>query len=238
MDGKCCTNPIIRGTCYTSGMCSSFSQTGSIRILEEITRQTGLQVLDQSAAGVPEQGERTQRPYNEVLVIFAGKDGQLKLAPMYWQLIHYWEKEFKSKYSCFNVRAESLGKPHNEALLMRRRCVFPVAGFFESRKMNGRPVKPRQVFEFSLPGRNLMSLGGIYFAWRNPNDDTDRRLSCGIITVEPNETVAEVHNRMPLMIAVKDVGRWLDPGFQELSRLKGMIKPFGGELNSRLISHA
>ena len=182
---------------------------------------------------MPKTGERTLRPFSDVLVIFAGEDGRLKLAAMYWQLIHYWEQEFKSRYTCFNTRADSLEKPHNRELLISKRCVLPAVSFFENRQTGGQTLKPRQVYEISLPGRRLMALGGIYSVWANPKDKKDKRLSCSIITVEPNPTVAEIHNRMPLIFPADQVSRWLDPGVADVGELKEMIKPFGDQIDTR-----
>lgn len=46
-------------------------------------------------------------------VLFTDRDGLVKIRNMYWQLIYSWSEEFKSKYTTFNIRAESLGKNHN-----------------------------------------------------------------------------------------------------------------------------
>ncbi len=213
-------------------MCGSFQQPGSIRIFEEFARLTGSplnRLLGAEAAGA---GERTLRPFNEALVIFAGEDGGLKLAPIYWQLIHDWEKEFKSRYTCFNVRAESLDKPHNHKLLLSRRCIFPAAGFFENRHADGEPLRPRQVYKFSLPGQSLMALGGIYSVWTNPGNEQDRRLSAAIITVRPNPAVGKIHSRMPLIVPPERICGWLDPGLNDTEKIKEMIRPYEGRLEA------
>ncbi len=191
-------------------MCGSFQQPGSIRILEEFEEATGVPVTVLEG-GEPELSadERTLPPFDDVLVVYMDEGGALRLRPMYWQLVHDWEKEFRSKYTCFNTRAESLDKPHNEALLRRRRCLLPVVSFFENRQEEGRAVKPRQVYELSLGGRRLMGLGGICSVWTNPADENDCRYSCSIITTEPNPVVGQVHNRMPfkgLQVVVAKVG--------------------------------
>ena len=117
-------------------MCGSFQQPGSIRILEDFQEASGVPVS--VLAGEEERPlldkERTLRPFNDIFVVYMDEDGLIRLRPMYWQLIHYWEKEFKSKYTCFNTRAESLGKRHNEELLRHRRCILPVVSFFENRQ--------------------------------------------------------------------------------------------------------
>ncbi len=216
-------------------MCGSFQQPGGIRIIREFASLTGIPLTpfpQFSVSDLSGLDELTLRPFSDALMIFAGKDGGLKLAPVYWQLIHDWEKEFKSRYSCFNVRAESLDRPHNHNLLLRRRWVFPVGGFFENRQANGKTIKPRQVYEFSLPGRSLMTLGGIYSVWTNPANGKDRRLSGSIITVSPNKTVGEIHSRMPFIVPPDQISAWLNRDFDDLEKLKEMIRPYEGPLEA------
>ncbi len=216
-------------------MCGSFQQPGGIRIIREFASLTGIPLTPfgpLSLSGLAGPDELILRPFSDVLVIFAGEDGGLKLAPVCWQLVHDWEKEFKSRYSCFNVRSESLDKPHNHRLLLRRRCVFPVAGFFENRQANGKTIKPRQVYEFSLPGRSLMALGGIYSVWTNPGNGKDRRLSSAIITVKPNTAVGKIHNRMPFIVPPHRIPAWLNGDFADPDKLKEMICPYEGRLEA------
>ena len=171
-------------------------------------------------------GERVLRPFNDVFVIMVEAGGRVVLRPMYWQLIHRWEKEFKSRYTCFNVRAESLGKRHNEELLESQRCILPVSAFFENLQEGGRTLKPRQVYEFRFAGGGVIPLGGIYSVWSDPDDPADRRPSCSIITTEPNECVGRIHSRMPFIVPPAQVGAWLDPDFGDLDFLKRLIRPW------------
>lgn len=211
-------------------MCGSFTQPGGIRILDEFKRATGILVSPLSPAFtlMPEK-ERTRRPFSDVLVLFQNSSGEVMLVPMYWQLIHYWEKEFKSKYTCFNVRAESLSKPHNETLLKKQRCILPAASFFENRQVGGKRLRPREAYEFAAADGSLLLLGGIYSIWTNPVDENDCRYSCSIITTKPNQLVGEIHNRMPFIVPPDQVRPWLDAKLQDIDLLKSIIKPFAAE---------
>ena len=73
---------------------------------------------------------------------------------------------------------------------------------------------------------------GIYSIWTNPEDESDRRYSCSIITTEPNPVVGQVHNRMPFIVPSELVGAWLDRDFQDADSLREMIRPFAGLLVS------
>jgi len=211
-------------------MCGSFTQPGDINIIADFKARYGVEVSkDSGDACRPISQEIRATPFRDVNVIYAGSDGVVRLVSMYWQLIHHWNREFKSRYTCFNIRVDSLDKRHNEPLLRRHRCVIPVSMFFETRKIGGRPVQPRESYGFNLKGGGLMALGGIYSIWHNPEDEEDSRYSCGIITLEPTEIIAEVHNRMPFVLDANDVRDWLDPGITEFDKLMSMIQPISSD---------
>jgi len=53
--------------------------------------------------------------------------------------------------------------------------------------------------------------------------------SCVLLTTEPNELLAPIHNRMPVILDPKDYDLWLDPDVQEVSRLKPLLRPYALE---------
>lgn len=211
-------------------MCGSFTQPGDISIIEGFRARFGVEVSDDPGdAGHPINQEQKANPFRDVNVVYSRGDGVARVASMYWQLIHHWNREFRSKYTTFNTRVESLEKRHNEPLLRSSRCVFPVSEFYETRKIAGRPVQPRESYGFSLKGGGLMALGGIYSIWHNPEDEDDSRFSCSIITLEPTDIIAEVHDRMPFVLQDADVKTWLDPEVTELDHLMDLIRPISSE---------
>jgi len=215
-------------------MCGRFTQPGDIDIINGLKAGYGVDVNGSPGdAGPPVHREQTISPFNDVNVIFTSRDGVTHLASMYWQLIQPWNEEFKSSYTCFNVRMESLSKQHNERLLRHQRCILPVRSFFETRKIGGVVVKPKESYEFALKSGKLVPLGGIYAVWVNPVDENDRRYSCSIITLEPNEIIGEVHDRMPLVLDETSVRTWLDPAVSDFDELIRLIRPIGPELLER-----
>jgi len=74
------------------------------------------------------------------------------------------------------------------------------------------------------------ALGGVWRHWRSP----DRKIEMdtfAIITVEPNELVAEKtgHDRMPLIVARGDWQRWLEPGSAEQPPVD-LLRPFDADM--------
>ncbi|GBE58316.1 hypothetical protein BMS3Abin01_01250 [bacterium BMS3Abin01] len=207
-------------------MCGRFRLTGGSRLLLRFRQEYGVEVAgpDGGEPALPESSV-TFLPFHDVPVFCTDSEGRTRVRPMYWQLIHYWEREFKSPYTQFNTRVESLHKRHNRDLLERRRCVFPASGFYETRK---------EPYEFTLKDRTIIPLGGIYSIWTNPEDGSGRRCSCSIITTEPNSLVAEVHDRMPFIIPAARVGDWLNRDITVYEQLLDMIRPYDAQKMNRV----
>jgi putative SOS response-associated peptidase YedK len=90
------------------------------------------------------------------------------------------------------------------------RCLVPVRAFYEGHMtehvpspVTGKPVK-RQ-YRFRLPGARAFLLAAVQL---------DGMFS--IVTTEPNESVAPVHNRMPLVLGPGESSVWLDSSFTSL----------------------
>ena len=64
---------------------------------------------------------------------------------------------------------------------------------------------------------------GLWEGWKDPATDGWLR-TCTIITGEPNELVAQIHTRMPVILPEEDHAKWL--GEAEDGDLKALLKPF------------
>jgi putative SOS response-associated peptidase YedK len=50
--------------------------------------------------------------------------------------------------------------------------------------------------------------------------------TCTILTTQPNSLVADVHNRMPVILSRDDYDQWLDPGETDPALVADLLKPF------------
>ena len=50
--------------------------------------------------------------------------------------------------------------------------------------------------------------------------------SCTIITTEPNELTASIHNRMPVILPETAYAPWLDPELTEPNAVQALLRPF------------
>jgi putative SOS response-associated peptidase YedK len=100
-----------------------------------------------------------------------------------------------------NVRAESVARaPRYRDAFRTRRCLVIVDGFFEWRRGTGKRKQPHWIHrEDGQP----FALAGI---WERSGEDDD---TCAIVTAAAQGVVADLHDRMPLILPPEVHARWL-----------------------------
>ncbi|MEO8438109.1 MAG: SOS response-associated peptidase family protein, partial [Chloroflexota bacterium] len=69
-----------------------------------------------------------------------------------------------------------------------------------------------------------LALAGLWAGWRDPATDTVRR-TFTIITTTPNDALADLHDRMPVVIDESAWDLWLDPSPADRGELLGLLVP-------------
>ena len=139
-----------------------------------------------------------------------------------WGLLPSWAKEPAVSNRLFNARGETVAeKPSFRAAFKKRPCVIPVDGFYE---WDNRPGHAKQPHFFTRLDDEPLLLAGLYELWRDPMapEDAPWVQTCTVVTTASNEDMDEIHERMPVVIELADVGDWLDvseSGPHERSRL-------------------
>jgi putative SOS response-associated peptidase YedK len=79
-----------------------------------------------------------------------------------------------------------------------------------------------------MKDRSLFGFAGLWERWK---DKTSGELvrSFTIITTTPNEVCASIHDRMPVLVAPADYGKWLGEEEADPVRLLQMLKPYPAE---------
>jgi putative SOS response-associated peptidase YedK len=144
-------------------------------------------------------------PPTSMLPVVTSTSGQRTLEPMRWGLIPSWSKDEKIGFSTFNARADSVDtKPaFRGAWKAGRRCLIITDGFYEWRRAG---TADKQPFAISLGNRGPM-LMVLWEARQTPAGEWTR--SCTIITTDANDLIAEIHDRMPVILNGDDWGAWL-----------------------------
>jgi putative SOS response-associated peptidase YedK len=159
------------------------------------------------------------------------------LSRVRWGLVPSWAKSPTVGDRMINARAEGLlGSSAYRPALERRRCLIPADGFYEWKVVappstpKGRPQK-QPVFVRRRDGVPL-AFAGLWSVWKVPDDagaidgvDDGWLRSCAIVTTTPNELLAPVHDRMPVVLPESAWGRWLDPERHDVGALSGLLGP-------------
>src|SRR6516164_7937440 len=71
------------------------------------------------------------------------------------------------------------------------------------------------------------ALAGLWENWKSPAGEWVR--SFAIVTTEPNELCAELHNRMPVILAPETWPTWLGEEPADRAQLKSLLAPYPSE---------
>jgi putative SOS response-associated peptidase YedK len=140
---------------------------------------------------------------------------------LHWGLIPTWAKEASIGSRMINARAETLAeKPSFRTAFKRRRCLIATDGFYEWQKLD----RGKQPHCIRMADDAVFAMAGLWERWRSP--DGSQLDSCTIITTEPNELLAPIHDRMPVILAHDRFGEWLDPENKDTESLERLLRPF------------
>ena len=168
-----------------------------------MTRATGAQPEDGDGAG--------------------GADAARRLEAFHWGLVPGWAKDLSVGNRMINARAETIAtKNAFRRPFARRRCIIPADGFYEWTKVPGH--RKKQPYFIHRTDDEPLAFAGLWEVWRGPKDggtvpgghgdDGEERpfiRSCTIITTSANETMAAIHDRMPVILPPSAWDAWLDP---------------------------
>lgn len=147
-------------------------------------------------------------PTNRVWTVLED-DGKRILDASRWGLIPFWAKDTKIGNKMINARAETIAtKNAFRKPFQRQRCIIPADSFYEWVKLEGHEKKtPMRIHRVDDAP---FAFAGIWDTWRDPENDGEVIRSCSILTGSPNDKIAQIHNRMPIMLPPSAWDTWLD----------------------------
>ncbi|PRW63277.1 SOS response-associated peptidase [Actinopolyspora mortivallis] len=136
---------------------------------------------------------------------------------MRWGLVPKWAKDPSVGNRMINARSETVStKPAFRGAVRHYRCLLPADGWYEW-KGTGSPKQP--YFAGAGDGSSL-GMAGIWATWRDPSDPGGTPLvSCAVLTTDAVGELAEIHERMPLVLPRDLWERWLDPDTENVEEL-------------------
>ncbi len=171
-------------------------------------------------------------PTQPVLVL--PNDSSGKADYFVWGLIPSWAKDPAIGSRLINARAETLsGKPAFRSAYKYHRCLILADGFFEWQARPGSLGKLPHLIR--LMSGEPFAFAGLWDHWQSP--DGSEIKSAVIITTTPNELMAPIHNRMPVILPHDAYAQWLDPRPLSPANLNPLLVPYpAGEMNAFPIS--
>jgi len=194
-------------------MCARYVRETPAAELAELFGVMAMPTLDPSWNTAPTQ---------QVLAVRSAPEGGAREAVLLrWGLIPSWAKDISVGSQMFNARGETAReKPSFRTAFRRRRCLLPADGFYEWKK--GPP--PRQPFFFHMKDGKPFAFAGLWERWESPEGTAIE--SCTMLTTTPNDLVATVHDRMPVILGADRYATWLDPAAADVDALQSLIVPF------------
>lgn len=159
-----------------------------------------------------------------VVRLDAKTKGARVLEPMRWGLVPSWAASPEDAGRPINARAETAAtKPTFKEPLRRSRALVPADGFFEWKKGD----RGREPFALRLKSRRPFAFAGIFDTWTRRGGPPLRTFA--ILTTRPNELVAGVHDRMPVILTPEGEDLWLDADTHDPAALAPLFEPLGAE---------
>ena len=138
---------------------------------------------------------------------------------IWWGLVPRWAQDRKSPRS--SARSETVAElPSFKQSLRERRCLVPADGFFEWQATSAGKV-PHYITH--ARGEPLF-LAGIWDVWRRPPEEPYPAFA--VLTTGPNELMASIHDRMPVIVRPEHYALWMDAGTQDAEALAAVYEPF------------
>ena len=165
-------------------------------------------------------------PTDEVVAVATSKQGDRRLSLLSWGLVPHWTTGPSPGKRLINLRAETLPQRSGfRTILQRRRCILPADGFYEWRQAAG--GRPKQPFLIRSRGGVPLALAGLWDMWAPTEGPAagERVRTCTILTTSPNDTVATLHDRMPVILPADAWEPWLDPTVSDLALLQALLRP-------------
>ena len=150
------------------------------------------------------------RPTDTIAVLLESAKGadapRRILAPARWSLVPSWSRTLKTSGPTFNARVETVGEKATwKGPLAKRRCVIPASSYAEWRGDRGATTR----FDIANPEGELMLFAGLAQWWR-PSESAPWLLTATMITRPALGTLAEIHDRMPMVLPPGLVDDWID----------------------------
>lgn len=171
-------------------------------------------------------------PTDSMPVVRLDSQGRRELVLLRWGLVPPWAPDLSVGSRMINARGESVAtKTAFRESFAKRRCLIPADGYYEWKQVDG----VRQAFAIRPSGDDPMTFVGVWEAWTRPKDVLEGSprdvgpagavvQTFSIITGPALPSVANTHDRMPVVLDPDLFADWLDPN-ATIDDLRSLAKP-------------
>jgi putative SOS response-associated peptidase YedK len=134
-----------------------------------------------------------------------------------WGLIPSWAKDRKTQGRMFNARIESVATTNAfRRPYAKRRCLVPADGWYEWQVTDS----GKQPVYMTPEDGHPIAFAGLYEFWGERGQTVT---TCTILTAPAEGALAEIHDRMPLLLPRSAWAHWLDPAVEDP---KDLLRPW------------
>ena len=158
-------------------------------------------------------------PGQEIIAIINdGKNN--RVGHLKWGFIPSFAKDEKIGFSMINAKSETIDeKISYRQSFEKRRCLILADSFYEWKRV-GKDKTPMRI---KKTDGSIFAMAGIWNTYIRP--DGVKVHSCAIITTSANKLVADIHDRMPVILNQVDQKVWLNQTSDTIA-LKALLKPY------------
>ncbi len=160
-------------------------------------------------------------PTQPIAVVRSEPSGKRHFLLVRWGLVPSWVKDPAAFSLLINARAETAEeKPSFRNAMRNGRCLVPASGFYEwYRPSSG----SKQAYWIRPRDGGLVAFAGLCETWAGR--DGSEVDPGAILTTDANGKIADIHNRMPAVIAPEDFDVWLDTGKVPPRKARELLRP-------------
>jgi putative SOS response-associated peptidase YedK len=148
-------------------------------------------------------------PGDDVLAVTTDRVGDPRGETLRWGLVPSWSKSADTGLKMINARVETAHeRPAFRRAFERFRCLIVADGFYEWRRGAGPTGSPKRPFHITRDDGGLFAFAGLWSIWHGQSDEILR--TCTILTTAANSAIADLHDRMPVILDPADEREWLD----------------------------
>ncbi len=187
----------------------------------DVSAETLAKAFDLAPLGFRVERHWNIAPGQHVIVVRPDK-GRRIADQARWGLVPGWSKGPDAGPRPINARAETVAtKPSFRDALRHGRCLVPASGFYEWKAEGGR----KQPMYIHARDGGLLAFAGLRATWEGPEGPLH---TVCILTTTPNELLAPIHDRMPVILAPGGWAAWLDPDAGS-ANMKALLAPCPAE---------